>query len=87
MSAPCAATDYVRAYPQFIASYVDAPFTALGTDGFGRSDTRSALRGFFEADSRHVAVAALAAQGLVLRRSQKRLPARPRNGRGPPGLR
>jgi pyruvate dehydrogenase E1 component len=56
-----AATDYVRAYPQLIASYVDAPFTMLGTDGFGRSDTRSALRGFFEVDSRHVAVAALAA--------------------------
>lgn len=58
------------AYPQLIASYVDAPFTALGTDGFGRSDTRSALRGFFEVDSRHLAVAALAAlaaQGLVLR--------------------
>jgi pyruvate dehydrogenase E1 component len=65
-----AATDYVRAYPQLIASYVDAPFTALGTDGFGRSDTRSALRGFFEVDSGHVAVAALAAlaaQGLVAR--------------------
>ena len=36
-----AATDYVRAYPQLIAAYVDAPFTALGTDGFGRSDTRA----------------------------------------------
>jgi pyruvate dehydrogenase E1 component len=57
-----AATDYVRAYPQLIASYVKAPFTALGTDGFGRSDTRSALRDFFEVDSRHIAVAALAAR-------------------------
>jgi pyruvate dehydrogenase E1 component len=54
-----AATDYVRAYPQLIASYVDAPFIALGTDGFGRSDTRSALRRYFEVDRRHVAVAAL----------------------------
>ena len=54
-----AATDYVRAYPQLIAAYVDAPFITLGTDGFGRSDTRSALRGFFEVDRRHIAVAAL----------------------------
>ncbi|WP_247998036.1 alpha-ketoglutarate dehydrogenase [Brucella tritici] len=56
-----AATDYVRAYPQLIASYVKAPFTVLGTDGFGRSDTRTALRDFFEVDHRHVTVAALAA--------------------------
>lgn len=56
-----AASDYVRAYPQLIASYVDARFVALGTDGFGRSDTRSALRSFFEVDRRHVVVAALAA--------------------------
>jgi pyruvate dehydrogenase E1 component len=56
-----AATDYVRAYPQLIAGYVDAPFAALGTDGFGRSDTRAALRSFFEVDAAHIAVAALAA--------------------------
>jgi pyruvate dehydrogenase E1 component len=56
-----AATDYVRAYPQMIAAYVDAPFTALGTDGFGRSDTRASLRSFFEIDAGHIAVAALAA--------------------------
>jgi pyruvate dehydrogenase E1 component len=54
-----AATDYVRAYPQLIASYVEAPFVALGTDGFGRSDTRSALRGYFEIDRHHIVVAAL----------------------------
>jgi len=63
-----AATDYVRAWPQLIASYVDAPFTALGTDGFGRSDTRSALRRFFEIDRHHVVLAALTAlraRGLV----------------------
>jgi pyruvate dehydrogenase E1 component len=59
-SAPIvAATDYVRAWPQLIASYVDAPFVALGTDGFGRSDTRSALRGHFEVDRHHIAIAAL----------------------------
>jgi len=56
-----AATDYVRAYPQLIASYIEAPFTALGTDGFGRSDTRAALRSFFEVDAGHVVVAALSA--------------------------
>jgi pyruvate dehydrogenase complex dehydrogenase (E1) component len=54
-----AATDYVRAWPQLIASHVEAPFTVLGTDGFGRSDTRAALREFFEVDARHVALAAL----------------------------
>jgi pyruvate dehydrogenase E1 component len=66
-----AASDYVRAYPQLIAEYVDAPFVALGTDGFGRSDTRSALRAYFEVDRRHLAVAALdalARQGSVPRR-------------------
>jgi pyruvate dehydrogenase E1 component len=54
-----AASDYVRAYPQLIAPYLTAQFTALGTDGFGRSDTRSALRRFFEVDREHVVVAAL----------------------------
>ena len=56
-----AATDYVRAYPQLVASYLRAPFIALGTDGFGRSDTRAALRSFFEVNREHVVVAALAA--------------------------
>ena len=56
-----AATDYVRAYPQLIAAYVEAPFTALGTDGFGRSDTRAALRSFFEVSAAHIVVAALSA--------------------------
>ena len=54
-----AATDYVRAYPQLIAAHVDARFVALGTDGFGRSDTRAALRQFFEVDRHHIVVAAL----------------------------
>jgi pyruvate dehydrogenase E1 component len=63
-----AATDYIRAWPQLVGSYLDAPFTALGTDGFGRSDTRSALRRFFEVDRHHVVLAALTAlraQGVV----------------------
>ena len=42
-----------------IAAYVDARFTTLGTDGFGRSDTRQALRAFFEVDRFHVVIAAL----------------------------
>ena len=54
-----AATDYVRAYPQLIASYVAGRFVALGTDGFGRSDTRSALREFFEVDRNQIVIAAL----------------------------
>jgi pyruvate dehydrogenase E1 component len=54
-----AATDYVRSHPQSIASYLRAPFVALGTDGFGRSDTRAALRRFFEVDRAHIVVAAL----------------------------
>ena len=56
-----AATDYVRAWPQSIAEYVAAPFTTLGTDGFGRSDTRAALRAFFEVDRHHIVLAALTA--------------------------
>ena len=65
-----AATDYVRAYPQLIASYLDARYVTLGTDGFGRSDTRVALREFFEVDRHHVVVAtldALAAEGRLQR--------------------
>ena len=59
-SAPIiAATDYVRAYPQLIASHVSGRYVVLGTDGFGRSDTRAALREFFEVDRHHIAVAAL----------------------------
>jgi pyruvate dehydrogenase E1 component len=54
-----AATDYVCAYPQSIAPYLAAPFIALGTDGFGRSDTRAALRRFFEVDRYHITVASL----------------------------
>jgi len=56
-----AATDYVRAYPELVAAHVGASFTALGTDGFGRSDTRKALRQFFEVDRHHIVVAALGA--------------------------
>jgi pyruvate dehydrogenase E1 component len=56
-----AATDYVRAYAQLIAPHIGGRFVVLGTDGFGRSDTRAALREFFEVDRHHVAVAAISA--------------------------
>jgi len=56
-----AVTDYVRAYPQLISSYVTSRFVTLGTDGFGRSDSRASLRSFFEVDRHHIVVAALAA--------------------------
>jgi pyruvate dehydrogenase E1 component len=54
-----AATDYVRALPELIRPWVDGRYEVLGTDGFGRSDYRRALRAFFEVDRHHVAVAAL----------------------------
>ena len=54
-----AATDYVRAWPQLVAPYVPARYIALGTDGFGRSDTRARLRRFFEVDAPSIVVAAL----------------------------
>jgi pyruvate dehydrogenase E1 component len=54
-----ASTDYVRALPQLIASYLPARYTVLGTDGFGRSDTRGRLRSFFEVDRRQIALSAL----------------------------
>ena len=56
-----AATDYVRAYPQLISPYVQARFVSLGTDGFGRSDSRAALRKFFEVDRQSIVLAALEA--------------------------
>ncbi|MNT48113.1 Pyruvate dehydrogenase E1 component [compost metagenome] len=56
-----AATDYVRAVPELIRAYVPGRYVTLGTDGFGRSDTRQALREFFEVDRFSVVVAALRA--------------------------
>jgi pyruvate dehydrogenase E1 component len=54
-----ASSDYMRAVPEQIANYLDGRLLALGTDGFGRSDTRPALRRFFEVDAESVTVAAL----------------------------
>ncbi len=63
-----AATDYIRLYAEQIRPWVKASYTVLGTDGFGRSDTREALRSFFEVDRYHVVVAtlhALADEGQI----------------------
>jgi pyruvate dehydrogenase E1 component len=54
-----AATDYTRAFAEQIRSLITAPYTVLGTDGFGRSDTRENLRRFFEVNRYHVTIAAL----------------------------
>jgi pyruvate dehydrogenase E1 component len=56
-----AASDYVSAVADLIRPHVPRRFVALGTDGFGRSDTRAALRAFFEVDAPNITVAALAA--------------------------
>jgi pyruvate dehydrogenase E1 component len=55
-----AATDYMKAVPDMVARWVlDRPYTVLGTDGFGRSDTRDALRAHFEVNPEQIAYAAL----------------------------
>jgi pyruvate dehydrogenase E1 component len=56
-----ASTDYMKTYADQIRPFVDRRFSVLGTDGFGRSDTRAQLRSHFEVDRRWVAVAALKA--------------------------
>jgi pyruvate dehydrogenase E1 component len=56
-----AATDYVRAFAEQIRAFVPGRYVVLGTDGFGRSDTREKLRRFFEVDRYYVTVAALKA--------------------------
>ncbi len=63
-----AATDYMRLYAEQIRPWVKNSYTVLGTDGFGRSDTREQLRSFFEVDRHHIVVAtlnALADQGDI----------------------
>ena len=51
----------MRTVPDQIRQWVSGRYVALGTDGFGRSDSRAALRRFFEVDRNHIAVAALKA--------------------------
>lgn len=54
-----AASDYMRLYADQIRPYIEAPYVTLGTDGFGRSDTRARLRHFFEVDAKFIVIAAL----------------------------
>ncbi len=56
-----AVTDYIKGLAEQVGRFVPAPFTPLGTDGFGWSDTRTALRRHFEVDAPHIVVAVLAA--------------------------
>jgi pyruvate dehydrogenase E1 component len=56
-----AASDYVRALPDLIRTWVPRRYAVLGTDGFGRSDTRVALRRFFEVDRSAIVITALKA--------------------------
>ena len=52
-------TDYVQAYPEQLRRFIDRPLTILGTDGYGRSDSRETLRSFFKVDRHHIVIAAL----------------------------
>ena len=56
-----AASDYVRALPDLIRTWVPRRYVTLGTDGYGRSDTREALRRFFEVDRKAIVISALKA--------------------------
>jgi len=58
-----AATDWLKALPDMVARWLPPYYVSLGTDGFGRSDTRDALRTLFEIDPPHIAAAALAELG------------------------
>jgi pyruvate dehydrogenase E1 component len=75
-----AASDYLRLVPEQIARWLPGRLVVLGTDGFGRSDTRQDLRRHFEVDAEHIAFAALSAlhrDGVVngdrVREAQKKL--------------
>jgi pyruvate dehydrogenase E1 component len=54
-----ATTDFMKAVPDMIRPWVRERYVTLGTDGFGRSDTREALRRHFEVDAENIAIAAL----------------------------
>ena len=58
-----AATDWMKALPDMVSRWLPPHYVSLGTDGFGRSDTREALRTLFEIDPPHIAAAALAELG------------------------
>src|SRR6476646_10699101 len=56
-----AASDYMKVLPESIAQWMPRPLVSLGTDGFGRSEGRAALRDFFEVDAKHITLATLVA--------------------------
>jgi pyruvate dehydrogenase E1 component len=56
-----AASDYLKVMPDSISRWFPRPLVSLGTDGFGRSESRAALRDFFEVDARHIALTTLRA--------------------------
>jgi pyruvate dehydrogenase E1 component len=66
-----AASDWVTALPDLLAPWIDVPYLVLGTDGFGLSDTREALREFFSVDAKHITAAAM----VALARGGERTPA------------
>jgi len=75
-----AASDYVKALPDSIAKWIPGHLTSLGTDGFGRSESREVLRDFFEVDHRHIVYATLGAlakdgkvKNEVLEKAKKQL--------------
>jgi len=68
-----AATDYLKALPLSVAKWFPDNFTALGTDGYGRSDNRGALRDYFEVDARHIVLATLRALHLEDKIEKKEL--------------
>ena len=88
-----AVTDFMKAVPDQIARWVPRRFTPLGTDGYGRSDTRAALRRHFETDAAHIVVAVLSAlaglgrgQGRGGGRRHRPLRHRPRSARPQGGV-
>jgi pyruvate dehydrogenase E1 component len=75
-----AATDYLKALPNSVSKWMPRRLAALGTDGFGRSESRASLRDFFEVDARFIAFAALVElqrdgkiQGSVVQQAMKEL--------------
>lgn len=56
-----AASDYMKVLPESIAQWVPGKLVSLGTDGFGRSESRASLRDFFEVDAKHIVLATLTA--------------------------
>ena len=56
-----AASDYMKVLPESLGKWVPGQLVSLGTDGFGRSENRAALRDFFEVDSKHIVLATLGA--------------------------